>query len=154
MVTDIIKESIDHIPVISEEIRNILVNSIGKRGHEVEDISEDKTASFSGFHVFDGDTSDSTRPTKRIRCVSRDKPNNTKPKVQSESLLRRASLTLAMRIALGYLHESPQLRLPNPFHEDCNLATGHRPKTKTYGRRNSQASYTDNSDKGELGDQG
>ena len=53
-----------------------------------------------------------------------------------------------MRIALRHLHESPQLWLQTLFREDRNLATGHRPKTKTYDRRNSQASYTDNSDKG------
>ena len=92
MATDIIIDSVDHIPVLTEEIRNIPANRIDQDERAVEVNFEYKAATFGTFHASDDNTSDNTCPAKRTHRVSRDKPDNTKPKLQSESLLRRGEL--------------------------------------------------------------
>lgn len=146
MATDIKTESVDHIPLFPDEIRALPVNSISKREHEVEDNFEYKTASFRNVHVSDDDDSEVPRPAKRVRRVSCDKPGNTKPKVQSETLLRRAELDSGdSDSAVQNAHPEPA-GPANPFRKNLKVVTGNRPKTQTYTFRKCQASYADNSD--------
>lgn len=146
MATEIRTESVDHIPSFPEEIRALPVNSIGKREHEVEDNFEYKAASFCNVHVSDDDDCEFSRPAKRVRRASRDKPGNTKPKVQSETLLRRAELDSGDSDSAVPDARPEPAGAANPFRKNRNVVTGSRPKTKTYTCRKSQASYADNSD--------
>lgn len=139
MATEIKTESVDHIPLFPAEIRALTVNSIGKREHEVEENFEYKTASFRKVHVSNHDDSEVSHSTTSVRRVSRDKPGNTKPKIQSETLLRHAELDSGDSDSAVSDARPESGRAINPFRRNGKLVAGSHGKTKTYAYRKSQA---------------